>query len=55
MKTLIIKIVVVIVAAILVSKFLAPILIGLYPPFGLIILVLLYMALVFFLISGRVF
>ncbi len=38
------KIIAIIVALVIITKFLAPLLVSLFPPFGVLILILLYLA-----------
>lgn len=48
---LIYKIIIVIVALVVIATLLQPLLIGLYPPFGLIILILLYLGVIGWLLG----
>ena len=55
MQSIIIKIVVAIIVLIVISKYLAPLLVSLIPPFGLIILILLYVGVVVWLLGKPFF
>lgn len=48
---LVYKIVIAVIAVILIGKYLQPILVGFFPPFGVIILIILYVALLGWLIG----
>jgi hypothetical protein len=48
----IIKIVLAIVAIIVTSVYLAPLLVSLFPPFGVLILILIYIGIVYWLLAG---
>ncbi len=52
MWDIIVKILIAIVALVVITTFIAPLLTGLMPPFGVIILIVLYLAVLAWLMSG---